>query len=65
MREMRRVLKPGGRLLLTTDYYEDADATIWYSGPGRDAFRVDWGFFDEERLRRWCWTHPAGGWTAR
>ena len=24
MQEMRRVLKPGGKLLLTTDYYRDA-----------------------------------------
>lgn len=52
MQEMRRVLRPGGTLLLTTDYYEDARAELWYAGPDRDPFPVDWGFFDEERLRR-------------
>jgi SAM-dependent methyltransferase len=52
MQELRRVLRPGGRLLLTTDFYEDADANLHYTGPGRDPFPVDWGIFDEERLRR-------------
>ena len=51
MQEMRRVLRPGGKLLLTTDYYEDASAEIWYEGPNR-RFPVDWGIFDEARLRR-------------
>ncbi|HET7321899.1 MAG TPA: class I SAM-dependent methyltransferase [Longimicrobiaceae bacterium] len=51
MQQMRRVLKPGGRLLLTTDYYRDAEEEVWYEGPDR-RFRVDWGFFDEARLRR-------------
>lgn len=51
MRELRRVLRPGGRLLLTTDYCEDAGAELWYEGPDR-RFRVDWRIFDEERLRR-------------
>ncbi len=51
MTELRRVLRPGGRLLLTTDFYDDASAEIWYEGPDR-RFRVDWGFFDEARLRR-------------
>ncbi len=57
--EMHRVLRPGGRLLLTTDFYEDATAELWYEGPG-DPFPVDWSFFDEERLR----THilQAPGW---
>ena len=59
MQELRRVLRPGGRLLLTTDYYEDADARIWYSGPGRDAFPVDWGIFDESRLRRLILAAPG------
>lgn len=50
MQEIRRVLRRGGKLLLTTDYYEDADAEIWYEGPDR-RFPVEWGIFDEERLR--------------
>lgn len=49
--ELRRVLKPGAALLLTTDYYEDADAEIWYEGPDR-RFPVDWRVFDRERLQR-------------
>jgi SAM-dependent methyltransferase len=48
--ELRRVLRPGGRLLLTTDYYERADARLWYEGPGQ-RFPVDWGFFDESLLK--------------
>lgn len=51
LEEMRRALTPGGALLLTTDYYEDADAEIWHRSPEME-FRVDWGIFDEERLRR-------------
>jgi SAM-dependent methyltransferase len=49
--EVRRVLRPGGRLLLTTDFYEDATAHLVYEGPGKP-FPVDWGFFDEASLRR-------------
>ncbi|MFW6078652.1 MAG: class I SAM-dependent methyltransferase [Gemmatimonadota bacterium] len=49
--ELRRVLRPGGPLLLTTDYYRDADAELWYDGPDR-RFRVDWAVFDRERLER-------------
>lgn len=52
MQELRRVLRPGGRLLLTTDFYEDADAELWYEGPGREPFPVDWGVFDSDRLER-------------
>ncbi len=49
--ELRRVLRPGGRLLLTTDFHEDASADLWHEGPdGR--FPVTWNVFDEERLRR-------------
>lgn len=51
LREFHRVLKPGGKLLITTDFYEDASAEIWYSGPGKE-FPVDWNFFDESELRR-------------
>lgn len=51
MKELRRVLKPGGPLLLTTDYYERADARLWYEGPG-ERFAVDWGFFDAPLLRK-------------
>jgi SAM-dependent methyltransferase len=51
IREMRRVLRPGGRLLLTTDYYENSRAKIWYEGRGR-RFPVDWHLFDETRLSR-------------
>jgi SAM-dependent methyltransferase len=59
MQELRRVLKPGGRLLLTTDYYEDASERIWYRGPDRDAFPVDWGIFDEKRLPRLILSAPG------
>lgn len=48
--ELRRVLREGGKLLLTTDYYEDAGANLHYEGPDR-RFPVDWGFFDEAKLR--------------
>jgi len=51
MHEFRRVLKPGGSVLLTTDFYEDANAEIWYEGPDR-WFKVDWNFFDERSLKR-------------
>lgn len=57
--ELRRVLRPGAPLLLTTDYYDDADAEIWHRSPGLE-FRVDWGVFDEDRLRRLILEAP--GW---
>ncbi|MDA8165330.1 MAG: class I SAM-dependent methyltransferase [Desulfobacteraceae bacterium] len=59
LQEVRRVLRPGGRLLLTTDYGEDAAAEIWYEGPGQ-RFRVDWHLFDEARLHRFL--ARATGW---
>lgn len=59
MQELRRVLAPGGRLLLTTDYYEDAAAKVWYSGPDRHAFPVDWGLFDKQRLERLILAAPG------
>jgi SAM-dependent methyltransferase len=49
--QLRRVLRPGGRLLLTTDYCRGATEEMWYEGPG-ERFRVDWSVFDEPRLRR-------------
>lgn len=49
--ELGRVLRPKGRLLLTTDFCRDAGAEMWYSGPG-GPFRVDWSVFDEGGLRR-------------
>jgi SAM-dependent methyltransferase len=49
--EMRRVLRTGGRIFVTTDYYKDADAEIWYEGPDQ-RFRVDWNLFDRSRLNR-------------
>jgi SAM-dependent methyltransferase len=56
--ELRRVLRPGGRLLVTTDYYEDASARIWYEGEDR-TFPVDWEFFDQERLQRYLLNTPG------
>jgi 2-polyprenyl-3-methyl-5-hydroxy-6-metoxy-1,4-benzoquinol methylase len=49
MAELHRVLRLGGRLLLTTDYYKDAKAKLFYEGQG-ESFPVDWGFFDESSL---------------
>ncbi|MFW5947212.1 MAG: class I SAM-dependent methyltransferase [Gemmatimonadota bacterium] len=57
--ELRRVLRPGKPLLLTTDYYDDAEAEIWHRTPERE-FRVDWRIFDEARLRRLILDAP--GW---
>lgn len=56
--ELRRVTRPGGRLMITTDYFEDAKAEIWYEGEGAP-FRVDWGFFDEEHLHRYLLQAPG------
>lgn len=56
--EMRRVLKPEGRLLVTTDYYEDANAEIFYEGNGQ-SFPVDWGFYDSEHLDRYLLNAPG------
>ncbi len=58
--EMHRVLKPGGKLLLTTDFYEDHRAQLEYEGA--DArFPVDWNFFDRELLERIVLEHPGFG----
>ena len=58
MAELHRVLRPGGRLLLTTDLYDDASAEIWYEGADR-RFQVDWAVFDEARLRRLILAAPG------
>jgi SAM-dependent methyltransferase len=58
IQELRRVLRPGGKLLLTTDYYRDAEEEIWHESPDR-RFRVDWGVFDEDRLRRLILAAPG------
>ncbi len=58
--ELRRVVRAGGRLLLTTDFYRDAAAEIWHESPER-RFRVDWGVFDEARLRRLVLEAPGWG----
>ncbi len=50
LQELRRVTRPGGRVLVTTDYYEDAAAKLTYTGPG-GPFPVEWGIFDEPLLR--------------
>lgn len=58
LQELRRVLRTGGRLLITTDFYEHADAQLWHEGPG-GSFPVDWGFFDAELLRRYLLEAPG------
>ncbi|MFW6324593.1 MAG: class I SAM-dependent methyltransferase [Desulfovibrionales bacterium] len=47
--ELRRVLKPEGILLLTTDLYRDAAEEVWYEG-SEERFKVDWNFFDQTLL---------------
>ena len=56
--EVRRVLRPGVRLLLTTDFYEDATAQLWFEDE-RGRQPVEWEIFDEDRLRRRILGHPG------
>lgn len=58
LEEMRRVLKPNGRLLITTDFYEDAEAEIYYEKDG-DRFPVNWGFYDAEHLEHYLLNAPG------
>lgn len=58
LEEMRRVLKPDGRLLITTDFYEDAAAEIFYEKDG-ESFPVDWGFYDPDHLQRYLLNAPG------
>ncbi|MGQ9425474.1 class I SAM-dependent methyltransferase [Gilvimarinus sp. F26214L] len=56
--ELRRVLRPGGRLLITTDYYDDAEAEIFYEKDG-ERFPVDWGFYDARLLEHYLLDVPG------
>jgi SAM-dependent methyltransferase len=56
--ELRRVARPGSRLLITTDYYESADARLEYRGE-LGVFPVEWAFFDETLLRRYLLDAPG------
>lgn len=58
LQELNRVLRPGGRLLLTTDFYEDHEAVVTYSGPG-DPFPVNWNIFDPGLLEQVILRHPG------
>lgn len=60
IQELRRVLRPGGRLLVTTDYYEDASAELWFAGDSHyDPFPVDWCVFDESQLTEYILEAPG------
>lgn len=56
--ELHRVLRPGGRLLLTTDFCQDHRVPMAYTGPGR-SFPVTWSVFDRDLLERIVLSHPA------
>jgi 2-polyprenyl-3-methyl-5-hydroxy-6-metoxy-1,4-benzoquinol methylase len=56
--DMHRVLQPGGKLLLTSDYYENAREPLQYEGPG-GTFPVDWHVFDQPGLQICFPAHTA------
>jgi SAM-dependent methyltransferase len=49
VRELVRVLRPGGRFVVTVDYFDDLTQTIHFEMHGRHRI-VDWPIFDEEQL---------------
>jgi SAM-dependent methyltransferase len=62
--ELNRVLRPGGRLLLTTDLCEDHRAPMSYRGPD-GTYPVNWSVFDRELLTQIILNHKgfaATGW---
>ena len=52
------MLRTGGRLLLTTDFYDDHRANLTYCGPGRH-FAVNWNIFDRDLLEQIILEHPG------
>jgi SAM-dependent methyltransferase len=56
--ELQRVLRPGGRLLLTTDFCEDHRAAVTHSGPER-RFAVNGNIFDRGLLEQVVLGHPG------
>lgn len=56
--ELQRVLRPGGRLLLTTDFCEDHRASLTYSGPGH-RFAVNWNVFDRALVEQVLLAQPG------
>jgi SAM-dependent methyltransferase len=56
--ELHRVLRPGGRLLLTTDFCQDHRTPMTYTGPA-ESFPVTWNVFDRDLLERIVLSHPA------
>jgi SAM-dependent methyltransferase len=56
--EISRVLRPGGRLLLTTVLYDDHRAGLTYGGPGRH-FAVNRNIFDRALLEQIILAHPG------
>jgi SAM-dependent methyltransferase len=56
--ELGRVLRTGGRLLLTTYFYQDHRASLTYCGPGNHS-AVNWNIFDRNLLEQIVLRHPG------
>ena len=56
--ELGRVLRTGGRLLLTTDFYDGHRANLTYRRPGAHS-AVNWNIFDRDLLEQIVLTHPG------